>query len=271
MATIPATTSKAGRAGDRVHRPRRHLAGNERRRRQADRASRLRRPRPDPARRSGGGPARDRHALPRRMPRPRHRHGIGHDAAGSGQQERRRGDHGGGRVPDGASGHSARTRFASASRRTKKSGNGTKYFDVGRFGARYAYTMDGGPRGELEFESFSADAITITFRGFNTHPGYAKGRMVNAIKLAARFIERLPGDRCRRKPPTAAKDSCIRTSSMPRVDRTSVKLLIRDFDTRGLAAKEAVAARPGRGRRRATCRARRSRSQSKSRIATCAR
>src|SRR5262245_39758191 len=63
-------------------------------------------------------------------------------------------------------------------------GQGTKHFDVARFGARYAYTMDGGPRGELEFESFAADAITLTFRGFNTHPGFAKGRMVNAIKLA---------------------------------------------------------------------------------------
>ncbi|MDP2053771.1 MAG: tripeptide aminopeptidase PepT, partial [Acidobacteriota bacterium] len=65
-------------------------------------------------------------------------------------------------------------------------GQGTKYFDVARFGARYAYTVDGGARGELEFESFSADAITFTFLGFNTHPGYAKGHMVNAIKLAAR-------------------------------------------------------------------------------------
>ncbi|HQZ41070.1 MAG TPA: peptidase T, partial [Vicinamibacterales bacterium] len=65
-------------------------------------------------------------------------------------------------------------------------GQGTRHFDVARFGAQYAYTMDGGPRGELEFESFSADAMTVTFRGFNTHPGYAKGRMVNAIKLAAR-------------------------------------------------------------------------------------
>ena len=74
-------------------------------------------------------------------------------------------------------------------------GRGTKYFDVARFGARYAYTMDGGTRGELESESFSADAMTVTFRGFNTHPGYAKGRMVNAIKLAARFIDRLPADR----------------------------------------------------------------------------
>ena len=55
-------------------------------------------------------------------------------------------------------------------------GRGTKYFDVERFGARCAYTMDGGSRGEVETESFSADAITVTFHGFNTHPGYAKGR-----------------------------------------------------------------------------------------------
>src|SRR5262249_46532953 len=53
-------------------------------------------------------------------------------------------------------------------------GAGTKFFDVERFAASYAYTMDGGTRGELETESFSADAMTITFRGFNTHPGYAK-------------------------------------------------------------------------------------------------
>src|SRR6185503_16340951 len=64
-------------------------------------------------------------------------------------------------------------------------GAGTKYFDVKKFGARYAYTMDGGPRGEIEYESFSADAMTITFQGRNTHPGYAKGVMVNSIKVAA--------------------------------------------------------------------------------------
>ena len=66
-------------------------------------------------------------------------------------------------------------------------GRGTKYFDVARFGARCAYTMDGGSRGEVETESFSADAMTATFHGFNTHPGYAKGRMVNAIRIAADF------------------------------------------------------------------------------------
>ena len=73
-------------------------------------------------------------------------------------------------------------------------GRGTKYFDVAAFGAACAYTLDGGPRGEIEYESFSADAMTVTFHGFNTHPGYAKGRMVNAIKIAAAFIAALPQD-----------------------------------------------------------------------------
>jgi tripeptide aminopeptidase len=118
-------------------------------------------------------------------------------------------------------------------------GQGTKYFDVARFGARYAYTMDGGPRGELEFESFSADAITLTFRGFNTHPGYAKGHMVNAIKLAARFIERLPGDRLSPET-TNGRDGFVHPYVLEAgVDRTSVKLLVRDFNTSGLAEKEA--------------------------------
>ncbi|HEX4346069.1 MAG TPA: tripeptide aminopeptidase PepT, partial [Vicinamibacterales bacterium] len=59
-------------------------------------------------------------------------------------------------------------------------GRGTLHFDVTRFGAACAYTMDGGSRGEVESESFSADAMTLTFIGFNTHPGYARGRMINA-------------------------------------------------------------------------------------------
>src|SRR5262249_30538426 len=71
-------------------------------------------------------------------------------------------------------------------------GRGTKHFDVAKFGAVCAYTMDGGSRGEIETESFSADAMTVTFSGHNTHPGYAKDRMVNAIKVAAAFIDALP-------------------------------------------------------------------------------
>src|SRR5262249_23571564 len=71
-------------------------------------------------------------------------------------------------------------------------GRRADHLDVARFGAVCAYTLDGGAAGELEYESFSADAITVTFKGFNTHPGYAKGKMVNSIKLAADFVARLP-------------------------------------------------------------------------------
>ncbi len=117
-------------------------------------------------------------------------------------------------------------------------GHGTTHFDVARFGARCAYTMDGGPRGELEFESFSADAITITFRGHNTHPGYAKGHMVNAIKLAARFIDRLPPDRLSPET-TSGREGFVHPYVMDAgVERTTVKLLLRDFDTAGLRQQE---------------------------------
>ena len=118
-------------------------------------------------------------------------------------------------------------------------GQGTKHFDVARFGARFAYTMDGGPRGELEFESFAADAITVTFRGFNTHPGFAKGRMVNAIKLAARFIERLPADRLSPET-TEGREGFVHPYVLQAgVDQTIVKLIVRDFDAAGLLEKEA--------------------------------
>ena len=135
-------------------------------------------------------------------------------------------------------------------------GHGTLHFDVARFGASCAYTIDGGKRGEVEFESFSADAISFTFRGFNTHPGYAKGRMVNAIKLAARFIDRLPPDRLSPET-TAVREGFVHPYVVQAsVDRTTVKLLLRDFDTAGLVEKakwlrgladEVVAAVPGAG------------------------
>ena len=116
-------------------------------------------------------------------------------------------------------------------------GRGTAYFDVARFGAHCAYTMDGGQRGELEYESFSADAITITFNGFNTHPGFAKGRMINAIKLASRFIASLP-DEGMSPETTEGREGFVHPYVVSAsVERTSVKLLLRDFETSGLAAK----------------------------------
>jgi tripeptide aminopeptidase len=119
-------------------------------------------------------------------------------------------------------------------------GAGTKFFDVGRFGARYAYTLDGGSRGELETESFSADAMTLIFHGFNTHPGFAKGRMVNAIKVAADFISRLPKHELSPET-TAGYEGFVHPYVVQAaVEKTTVKLLVRDFHDRGLKAKEAM-------------------------------
>src|SRR5947208_9604660 len=109
-------------------------------------------------------------------------------------------------------------------------GRGTAHFDVARFGARFAYTVDGGSRGEVEAESFSADAMTVTFHGFNTHPGYAKGRMINAIKVAADFIASLPADRLSPETTEGAQGFVHPYVLEPSVEQTSVKLLIRDFD-----------------------------------------
>src|SRR5205807_1496094 len=108
-------------------------------------------------------------------------------------------------------------------------GRGTAHFDVARFGARCAYTMVGGSRGEVETETFSADAMTVTFHGFNTHPGYAKGRMINAIKIAADFIHRLPSDRLSPET-TDGHDGFVHPYVVNAgVDQTSVKLIVRDF------------------------------------------
>jgi tripeptide aminopeptidase len=118
-------------------------------------------------------------------------------------------------------------------------GRGADFFDVKRFGAVCAYTLDGGSRGELEFESFSADAMTVTFKGFNTHPGYAKGRMVNAIRAAAAFVSRLPRDEMSPETTEGYEGYLHPYQLHASVDRTSVKVLVRDFVTEALKDKEA--------------------------------
>ena len=116
-------------------------------------------------------------------------------------------------------------------------GRGADHFDVGRFGARCAFTLDGGSRGELEVENFSADAMTFTFQGFNTHPGYAKGRMVNAIRVASDFVTRLPRDEAPEA--TGGYDGFAHPYVFEaQVDRTTVKVIIRDFDLDRLHDRE---------------------------------
>jgi tripeptide aminopeptidase len=119
-------------------------------------------------------------------------------------------------------------------------GRGTEHFDVAKFGAFCAYTMDGGERGELESESFSADSMVITFQGFNTHPGFAKGKMINALKVAADFVNRLPKDTLSPEN-TDGRDGFVHPYVMEGgVETVSVKFIIRDFVTARLEEKEAM-------------------------------
>ena len=122
-------------------------------------------------------------------------------------------------------------------------GRGADRFDVKKFGCLCAYTLDGGSRGELEYESFSADLLTVTFQGFNTHPGYAKGRMINAIRVAADFIASLP--RLARSPETTdGYDGYLHPYDVSAsVDRTVVKVLLRDFVTATLTTQRQLVER----------------------------
>jgi len=119
-------------------------------------------------------------------------------------------------------------------------GGGTTYFDVKKFGARFAYTMDSGTRGQMDLETFSADAMTVIFQGRNTHPGYASGKMVNAIKVAADFIHRLPRDSMSPET-TEDREGFVHPYILrAAVDQTAVRFIIRDFRTQGLKEKEAM-------------------------------
>ena len=135
-------------------------------------------------------------------------------------------------------------------------GRGADRFDVSRFNCVCAYTLDGGSRGELEYESFSADLLTAVFSGFNTHPGYAKGRMVNAIRAASDFIASLPRQELSPETTDGHEGFVHPYDVQAAVDRTSVKVLLRDFETAKLAghrarverlAQEAAARHPGCG------------------------
>ena len=116
-------------------------------------------------------------------------------------------------------------------------GAGTKFFDVDRFGASCAYTVDGETLGELQVETFSADSMTVTFHGFNTHPGFAKGRMVNAIKVAARFIDSLPENTLSPETTEGYEGFVHPVGIDAGVEKTSVKFIVRDFAEGGLAQK----------------------------------
>ena len=117
-------------------------------------------------------------------------------------------------------------------------GKGADHFDVEKFGADFAYTIDGESVGEIEDETFCADAVILTINGVNVHPGYAKNKMINSIKLASHIIEQLPKHSL--SPETTEKrEGYVHPHSfVGNEEETIVKFLIRDFTIDGLKAKE---------------------------------
>jgi len=108
-------------------------------------------------------------------------------------------------------------------------GQGTKYFDVAKFGADFAYTIDGGQIGELEFENFNAAGAKIIFKGLNVHPGYAKDKMVNASLLALDFASWLPS--AQRPENTTGYEGFFHLTNMTgSVEEATLSYIVRDHD-----------------------------------------
>lgn len=108
-------------------------------------------------------------------------------------------------------------------------GQGADHFDVPKFGAEWAYTLDGGEIGELEFENFNAAAAKITFKGLNVHPGYAKHKMLNSMRVAHQFVSMLP----RHETPehTEKYEGFYHLVGMEgSVEQSSLSYIIRDHD-----------------------------------------
>lgn len=116
-------------------------------------------------------------------------------------------------------------------------GRGPHHFDVAAFDAKFAYTVDGGPLGELEYESFNAAAAEIVFHGTNVHPGTAKDKMVNSQKHAMAFQNRLPGDEAPEF--TDGFEGFYHLISFEgSVEKTTVQYIIRDFDRSKFEARK---------------------------------
>lgn len=108
-------------------------------------------------------------------------------------------------------------------------GRGPHKFDVEAFGAKFAYTMDGGPLGELEYESFNAATAIITMKGRNIHPGTAKGKMINSAKIAMEFNQKLPVEEAPEY--TEGYEGFYHLISIEgSVEQTTLTYIIRDFD-----------------------------------------
>lgn len=118
-------------------------------------------------------------------------------------------------------------------------GRGVDKVDLKKLGAQFAYTMDGETAGHIEDETFSADGVEITIQGVAIHPGFAKGKMENAIKIAGAIIDRLPKHVAPET--TEGRDGFVHPTGVTgSMEKSTISLIVRDFNDEGLATKEAM-------------------------------
>lgn len=112
-------------------------------------------------------------------------------------------------------------------------GRGMDFFDIKKFGADAAYTIDGSIPGEIENETFNAHEVTVTFKGMDVHPGYAKDKMINSIRMLSDFISLLPKDEAPET--TEGREGYIHPYLVeePSVNGASISILVRDFEYEG--------------------------------------
>jgi tripeptide aminopeptidase len=118
-------------------------------------------------------------------------------------------------------------------------GRGADKVDLAKLGAQFAYTVDGETAGHIEDETFSADGVEITIQGVAIHPGFAKGKMENAIRIAGAIIDRLPKEAAPET--TSGREGFIHPTGVTgSMEKATVSLIVRDFSEDGLASKEAL-------------------------------
>src|ERR1700710_651022 len=119
-------------------------------------------------------------------------------------------------------------------------GRGVDKVNLKKLGADFAYTIDGETAGNIEDETFSADGVMLTIQGVSTHPGFAKGKMEHAIKIAAAVVARLPKDTCSPET-TEGKEGFLHPIAMSgALEKATLSFIVRDFTDAGLKEKEAL-------------------------------
>jgi tripeptide aminopeptidase len=119
-------------------------------------------------------------------------------------------------------------------------GRGVDKVDLKKLGADFAYTMDGETAGNIEDETFCADAATVTIDGVSTHPGFAKGKMEHAIKIAAAIVDRLPKTTCSPETTEGREGFLHPIGISGALEQATLSFIVRDFTDAGLKEKEAL-------------------------------